>query len=151
MSGGGYSPEEQRKRKLASDCLKRATEAMAKQNWDYAVEMFATAVKMVPDNLMYRQSLRGSERKKYKDNKSGASMAFLKLSGIRSRIKKARGAKNWADLDLAAEEGLAVNPWDAHFNADLGEAARERPKLTSCEKTLRRRSRCSIKSWSSIR
>jgi tetratricopeptide (TPR) repeat protein len=126
MSGGGYSPEEQRKRKLASDCLKRATEAMAKQNWDYAVEMFATAVKMVPDNLMYRQSLRGSERKKYKDNKSGASMAFLKLSGIRSRIKKARGAKNWADLDLAAEEGLAVNPWDAHFNADLGEAARER-------------------------
>ena len=126
MSGAGYSPEEQRKRKLASDCLKRATEALAKQNWEYAVEMFATAVKMVPDNLMYRQSLRGSERKKYKDNKSGASMAFLKLSSIRSRIKKARGAKNWVDMDLAAEEALAVNPWDGQFNADLGEAARER-------------------------
>jgi tetratricopeptide (TPR) repeat protein len=126
MSDGGYSPEEQRKRKLASDCLKRATEALAKQNWDYAVEMFATAVKMVPDNLMYRQSLRGSERKKYKDNKSGASMAFLKLSSVRSKIKKARGAKNWAELDLAAEEGLAINPWDGQFNADLGDAALER-------------------------
>ncbi len=126
MSDAGYSPEELRKRKLASDCLKRATEAMAKQNWEYAVEMFATAVKMVPDNLMYRQSLRGCVRKKYKENKKGASMAFLKLSGIRGRIKKARGAKNWVEMDLAAEEGLAVNPWDGQFNADLGEAARER-------------------------
>ncbi len=126
MSGAGYSPEEQRKRKLASDCLKRATEALAKGNWDYAVEMFMTAVKMVPDNLMYRQSLRGSERKKYKDNKTGASMAFLKLSSLRSRIKKARSAKNWVDMDLAAEEALAINPWDGQFNADLGEATRER-------------------------
>ena len=126
MSVAGYSPEEQRKRKLASDCLNRATQAMAKQNWDYAVEMFTTAVKMVPDNLMYRQSLRGSERKKYKDNKSGASMAFLKLSSVRGRIRKAKSAKNWVDLDQAAEEGLAINPWDAQFNADLGEAARER-------------------------
>ena len=126
MSDGGYSPEEQRKRKLASDCLKRATEAMAKQNWDYAVEMFGTAAKMVPDNLMYRQSLRGSERKKYKDNKTGASMAFLKLSSVRSKIKKARSAKNWVELDLAAEEGLAINPWDGQFNADLGDAALER-------------------------
>lgn len=126
MSDAGYSPEEQRKRKLASDCLKRATEAMSKQNWDYAVEMFSTCVKMVPDNLAYRQALRGCVRKKYKDNKSGASMAFLKVSGIRSRIKKARGAKNWVDMDLAAEEGLIVNPWDGQFNADLGEATRER-------------------------
>lgn len=126
MSDAGYSPEEQRKRKLASDCLKRATEAMAKQNWEYAVEMFITCVKLVPDNLMYRQSLTGCLKKKYKENKSGASMSFLKVSGIRSRIKKAKGAKNWADMDLAAVEGLTVNPWDGQFNADVGEATRER-------------------------
>lgn len=126
MSDAGYSPEEQRKRKLASDCFKKATEAMQKQNWEYAVEMFITCVKLVPDNLMYRQSLIGCLRKKYKDNKTGASMAFLKLSGIRSKIKKARGAKNWVDLDLAAQEGLTVNPWDGQFNADVGEATRER-------------------------
>ncbi|MBC8116562.1 MAG: tetratricopeptide repeat protein [Candidatus Saccharimonas sp.] len=126
MSTDGNSPEEQRKRKFASDCFKKATEAMSKQNWDYAVEMFSVAIKMAPDNLMYRQSLRGVERKKYKDNKSGKSMAFLTVNSIRSKIKKARGAKNWAEMDTAAEEGLTVNPWDAHFNADLGEACRER-------------------------
>ena len=87
MSMDGTSPEEQRKRKFASDCFKKATEAMAKQNWDYAVEMFAVAIKMAPDNLMYRQSLRGVEQKKYKDNGSGRSMAFLTVNSIRSKIK----------------------------------------------------------------
>jgi len=126
MSMEGYSPEEQRKRKFAADCMKKATEAMQKGNWEYACEMWGTAAKLQPENVMYRQSLRGCQRKRYKDNKSGASMAFLKINGIRSKVKKARAAKNWAEMDLAAEEGLAVNPWDGQFNADLGEAARER-------------------------
>ena len=129
MSDAGYSAEVQRKRKLANDCFKRATEAMSKQNWDYAVEMFATSAKLAPDNLMFRQSLTGCLGRKYKQNKSGASMSYLKLSGIRSRIKKARGAKKWDDLDLAALEGHQLNPWDAQFNADLGDAARARDYL----------------------
>lgn len=126
MSMDGNSPEEQRKRKFASDCFKKATEAMAKNNWDYAIEMFTVAIKMVPDNLMYRQALRGVEGKKYNNNKTGKSMAFLSVNSVRSKVKKARTAKNWAELDIAAEEGLAINPWDAQFNADLGEACRER-------------------------
>ena len=126
MSMEGYSPEEQKRRKLAADCMKKATEAMQKGSWDYACQMFGTAVKMWPDNVMLRQSLRGCQRKLYKDNKSGASMAFLKVNSARSKIKKARTAKNWAEMDQAAEEGLTINPWDAHFNADLGEATRER-------------------------
>jgi len=129
MSMDGYSPEEQRKRKFASDCFKKATEAMSKQNWDYAVEMFSVAVKMCPDNLMYRQALRGVERKKYNDNKTGKSMAFLSLNSVRSKIKKARSGKKWTDMDLAAEEGLGINPWDAQFHFDLGEACRERACL----------------------
>lgn len=129
MSMDGNAPEDDRKRKFAADCFKKATEAMAKQNWDYAAEMFGVAVKMIPGNVAYRQQLRGVTRKKYKDNKSGKSMAFLTVNSIRSKAKKARTAKNWAELDTAAEEGLAVNPWDPQFNADLGEAARERNML----------------------
>jgi tetratricopeptide (TPR) repeat protein len=126
MSMEGYSPEEQRKRKMAADCMKKATEAMSKGSWDFACVMWGTAAKMVPDNVAFRQSLRGCQRKLYKDNKSGASMAFLKINSARSKVKKFRAAKNWTEMDLAAEEGLAINPWDGQFNADLGEAARER-------------------------
>lgn len=126
MSMEGYSPEEQRKRKFAADCMKKATEAMAKGNFDYACEMWGMAAKLQPENLVFRQSLRGCQRKLYKDNKSGAKMAFLRVNSARSKIKKARTAKNWAEMDTAAEEGLVINPWDGQFNADLGEASRQR-------------------------
>lgn len=119
----GYSEDEQKKRRIAIDCYKKGNEALSKQNFDYAVEMFGKSVMLVPDNLLYRQVLRGAEYRKYRDNKTGASMAFLRLTGVRGKTKKAKLQKNWRELDRAAEEGLAINPWDATFNAEVGEAA----------------------------
>uniref|UniRef100_A0A7C2NYC1 Tetratricopeptide repeat protein n=1 Tax=Schlesneria paludicola TaxID=360056 RepID=A0A7C2NYC1_9PLAN len=124
-SDGLPSPEISAKaREIATRCWKAGTEAMSKENWDYAIQMFGQCCAIVPDNLVYRQTLRNCEYKKYKDNKTGASMAGMRLMGIRGKVKKARSAKNWKELMEAAEEGLAINPWDAQLNADLGEAAR---------------------------
>ncbi|MCA9115833.1 MAG: tetratricopeptide repeat protein [Planctomycetaceae bacterium] len=95
---------------------------MSHQQWDYAVKMFSTAVQLVPDHMAYRQHLRGAERKMYNDNKSGARMAGMKLMGIRGRIKKAQMKEDWTSIERAAEEGLAINPWDAQLNASLAEA-----------------------------
>mgnify|MGYP001969863671 CR=1 FL=1 len=114
------------KKKIAADCWKKGSEAMSKENWDYAIEMFSKSVTLVPDNLLYRQTLRGVERRKYNDNGSGARMAGLKLTAIRARIKKGRLKKDWSAVDQAAEDGLKVNPWNAQLLFDLGEAARER-------------------------
>ena len=110
------------KNKIAADCWRKGTEAMTRENWDYAIDMFGKSVILVPDNLMYRQTLRGCERKKYKENGTGAKMASVKLMGIKGRIKKARLKKDWAAVDKAAEEGLMVNPWDAQLNSDQAEA-----------------------------
>jgi tetratricopeptide (TPR) repeat protein len=111
-----------RKRQIAAACWRKASEAMAKENWDFAIEMLGQCATLVPDNLVYRQTLRGNEHKKYKGNKTGATMSGMRLMGVRSKVKKHRGAKNWKEMDQAAEEGLTVNPWDAQLNADLGEA-----------------------------
>jgi tetratricopeptide (TPR) repeat protein len=81
---------------------------------------------MAPDNLFYRQALRGVECKKYNNNKTGAKMAGMKLIGVRGKVKKARIKKNWDELDRAAEEGLKINPWDAQLNADLAYACEKR-------------------------
>lgn len=115
--------EEQRKRKIAIDCYKKGNEALSKQNFEYAIEMYGKSVMLVPDNLLYRQVLRGAECKKYRDNKTGARMAFISVAGVRAKSKKLRMQKNWRDLLQSAEDGLAINPWDAGFNADLGEGA----------------------------
>jgi hypothetical protein len=49
-------------------------------------------------------------------------MAGMRLMGVKASLKKARMTKNWAQVDLSAEEGLALTPWDADLNADMGEA-----------------------------
>lgn len=118
------------KKKLASDCYRKGVEAMEKQNWDLAVEMFGMCARFVADNVMYRQLLRNSERRKYKDNKSGAgALAKSKLLGIRGRVKKAKARQDWDEVDKACEEGLALNPWDVQLNVELSEAAKARDFL----------------------
>jgi tetratricopeptide (TPR) repeat protein len=113
------------KRKMAADCWKRGNEAVPKENWDYAIQMYFTSVKLVPDNFLYRQSLRFTEYKKYGDNKTGARMAGMKLMPVKGRIKKCRMSKDWAGLADACEDGLEVNPWDPQLGAELGDALKE--------------------------
>ena len=120
--------DDDQKKKLAGECFRKGSEAMTAENWDFAVSMFGQCVTFVPENLMYRQVLRGSQRKKYKDNGSGAGkIAKMGLIKVRTRIKKARMSKetDWEIIAKAAEEGLQVNPWDAHLNFELGVACRE--------------------------
>lgn len=114
------------KNKIAGDCWKRGTEALGKQNWDYAIEMFRQASKFVSDNLLYRETLRGAEEKKFGNNGTGARLANAKLMGVRGKIKKSRMTKNWEQVDSLAEDGLAINPWDAALNIDLGDACTAR-------------------------
>lgn len=116
------SSTEEKKRKLAADCFRKGNEAMAKENWDYAVDMLDKSTALDPANLMYRQVKRGCTRKKYGENGTGARMSGMKLMGVRTRIKKCRMKKDWPGVDRAAEEGLIVNPWDAGLHSDLGDA-----------------------------
>jgi len=113
------------KARIARDCWVRGNEALKKENWDYAIQMYRTSVNMDPNNLMFRQSLRFTEYKKYDNNKKGAAMASMKLMGPKGRAKKCRMSKDWAGLAEAAEDGLAINPWDAQLGADLGDALKE--------------------------
>ena len=77
--------------KWAADNYRRGGEAIEKKNWDLAIENFGMCVKLVADNLVYRQLLRNTTRKKYNDNGTGAGMlAKTKLMGIRSRIPAAK-------------------------------------------------------------
>ncbi|MCA9051702.1 MAG: tetratricopeptide repeat protein, partial [Planctomycetaceae bacterium] len=106
----------------AQEWFRKGTEAMNRQNWDFAVESFNNAIKMKPDVLLFRQTKLLCCRKMYNDNGTGARMAGMKLMGVRSKIKKARSKEEWAAMDEQAEEGLGINPWDAQLLADVGEA-----------------------------
>jgi len=113
-------------KKIAADCWRRGNEALPKENWDYAIDMYSTSVKLFPDNLTYRQSLRFTEYNKYGKNGTGAKMAGMRLMTVKGRIKKARMSKDWQAIDATAEEGLRINPWDVQLNFELGDACRAR-------------------------
>jgi len=127
MADAPTGPSGADRERWAAIWYRKAVEAMNKQNWPLAVEGFAMCVTFKPDNLGFRQNLRGCTQKKYNDNGSGAgAFARTKLMGIRSRIKKAKAAENWEEADKACEEGLQLNPWDVSLNTELGEVSHRR-------------------------
>lgn len=126
-NGSGNGMGGDARRKAAAEAYRRGTEALETGNYDYAVECYGTCAKLIMDNAMYRQILRGAEYKKYNDNKKGAgTLAKSKLIGLRNKIKKAKSKEEWAEADILIEEGLKLNPWDASLNADLGDVAMAR-------------------------
>ena len=112
------------KNKMATECWKKGTEAMNRNQWDYSVEMFFRAMTFAPENVLYRKTLRGATKKLYKDNGAGARLAGVKLMKTRGKIKKHQLTKNWQSVDSTAEEGLKINPWDASLNATVGAACK---------------------------
>ncbi|MAT14674.1 MAG: hypothetical protein CMJ46_05315 [Planctomyces sp.] len=124
MTDNNHS-DEARKR-IGAECFKKGSQAAESKNWDYAIEMLRTSVKMVPENVFYRQVLRGAEERKYGDNKKGKRLAGFSITKLKASIKAQRMKSNWAAVDQTAEEGLALNPWDTGLNAALGEAASKR-------------------------
>jgi len=125
VGGREWVPAREANVKRAALCYKRGVEAMEKQDWDLASEMFAVSVKFCPDKLNFRQLLRICVCKRYKDNKTGAAApASWRIGHIRERVEAAKAAKEWRRADVACEEGLALNPWDTWLNIDLAEVAR---------------------------
>ena len=88
-------------------------DAALKSNIDYAIDMYKQACKIVPDNLTYRQALRGVQRRKFNNEPSKVGMlAGARNQPIRMRARSARGKGNYAHALEVCEEAFTHNPWD---------------------------------------
>lgn len=110
----------------AAKCYRAGNEALQRKNFDYAAKMYQQCARLVPENVLYRQMARGAAGKMYGENKTGASsLAKMKIGGLRSKAKKLRGKKDFAEASALLEEALSLNPWDVQSNVDLAELAEE--------------------------
>lgn len=101
-------------------------DAALKSNYDYAIDMYRQACKLDPENLVYRQALRGVERKKFgNDPAKVGRMAVVKIQPIRARAKVSRSKGNFAHMLEVCEEGFAISPWDVGVARDAAEAAEQ--------------------------
>lgn len=120
MSSETESPEQQK----AKTFFQYGNDAMMKGNLDYAIAMYRQATKLVPDNMMYRQSLRGAERKKFgNDPKKVGMLAGVKNQTTLMSAKSARSKGKHHEALESCEDAFANNPWDVAAARIAAEAA----------------------------
>src|SRR5205823_2988097 len=114
------SPEH---RRIASERFEHARQAVAKDNYDYGVQLLLTCCKIDPASLIYRQELRRAQKKKHKNNLRGGYFSFLTTAPHRTKLKGAKRNRDYARVLEQGEEILCRNPWDLGAQMDMAEAA----------------------------
>jgi tetratricopeptide (TPR) repeat protein len=110
--------------KKAKTFFQYGNEAAMKSNFDYAIEMYRQACKFAPDNLVFRQALRGVQRRKFNNDPSKVGMlAGARNQTIRMRARSARGKGHHAQALEICEEAFTNNPWDVAAVREAAEAA----------------------------
>jgi tetratricopeptide (TPR) repeat protein len=122
MSSESESPELQK----AKTFFQYGNDAAMKGNIDYAIAMYRQASKCVPDNLMYRQALRGAERKKFNnDPKKVGMLVGVKNQPLLMKAKSTRSKGKHHEALEHCEDAFANNPWDVAAAQVGAEAAEE--------------------------
>jgi tetratricopeptide (TPR) repeat protein len=99
-------------------------DAAQKGNYVYAAQMYKEACKAAPENLVYRQSLRGAQRRQFNNDPTKVGrMVGLKLQGLRMKIGIAKSRQKWAEVLDLCEEVFAQSPWDLDSSTNAAEAA----------------------------
>lgn len=105
--------------------FEHAQRCAEKDDFNYATELFTQCVVEDPGNIIYLQHFFANLQKKYKDNKSGARFASLKISSHRSTLSKAAAKGRWTEALRAGCAALALNPWDIPTLMAMAEVCRE--------------------------
>src|SRR5262245_45730324 len=110
-------------RRIAAERFGRANQVIATGNFDYAIQLLLTCCKLDPGNFLFRQTLRRTQKAKYKDNLRGSRLAFLTTFRTRAKLKSAKRARDYLKVLEHGEVILSKNPWDIGAQMDMAEAA----------------------------
>jgi hypothetical protein len=99
---------------------------MDNQDWRLAVLEYRSCVKLAPDRLIHRASLRGAEFRLYADNGAGHRFSKWLLPPLLALVEEARASRDWDAVDRLAENGLEFNPWDFEMTVAVGDACEAR-------------------------
>src|SRR2546428_101683 len=89
-SAGSSSPVNEQARRMAQQSFARGTEVFKTGDYVYAIKLFKDACKFAPDQLVYRQHLRISAKKKFDNNKRGSRLAAVTTVKARASLKAAK-------------------------------------------------------------
>src|SRR5258708_25316389 len=114
------SPEQ---RRIADERLERANQVIASGDYEYGMQLVLTCCKIDPASLIYRQTLRRTQKAKFKNNMRGSRFAVLSTSAHKARIKASKRSKEFLKVLEQGEDVLCRNPWDLGTQLDMAESA----------------------------
>src|SRR5262249_51206671 len=104
--------------------FKYGNDAALKNNFDYAIQMYREACKRIPDNLIYRQALRGIERRKFGGEPSKVGrLVGAKNQPIRLPARAARAKGQYLHVIGVCEEAFVNTPWAVAAAREAADAA----------------------------
>lgn len=121
----GIAPLSPAARQRLQKVFEHAQRCAEKEDFNYATELFTQCVAEDPGNVIYLQHFFANLQKKYKDNKSGARFASLKISSPRSALTKAAAKGQWTEALQLGCAALALNPWDIPTLLAMAQVCRE--------------------------
>jgi tetratricopeptide (TPR) repeat protein len=120
---GVLSPPTPEQRRIAAGQFERANQVIAKGDHDYGIRLLLSCCQLDPGNLSFRQTLRRTEKTKYRNNMRGGWLAWLFTWPARARIRSARRACDWLKVLGQGERVLVRNPWEITTQLEMANAA----------------------------
>lgn len=110
-------------RRVAAERFDRANQVIATGDYDYGIQLLTTCCSLDPANMLYRQTLRRTQKAKFNNNLRGSRLAMVTTARTRARLKSARRSREYQKVLEYGEEILTKNPWDLSAQMDMAEAA----------------------------
>ena len=110
-------------KRIAAERFERANQVISSGDFDYGMQLLLTCSKIEPANMIYRQTLRRTQKSKFKNNMRGSRFAMLSTSAHKARIKASKRARDFLKVLEQGEEVLCRNPWDLGTQLDMAESA----------------------------
>lgn len=117
------APPNAEHRRIAAERFDRANQVIATGDYDYGVQLLITCCKLDPGNMLFRQTLRRTQKAKFNNNMRGSRMAMVTTARTRARMKAAKRGREYLKVLEYGEEILSRNPWDLGTQMDMAEAA----------------------------
>jgi tetratricopeptide (TPR) repeat protein len=78
----------------------------------------------VPENLLYRQALRGVQRRRFSNDPAKVGrLVSAKIQPIRLSTRASKSKGSWATVLETCEDAFLLNPWDVGSARDAADAA----------------------------
>ncbi|MBO0700965.1 MAG: tetratricopeptide repeat protein, partial [Zavarzinella sp.] len=110
-------------RRISVEQFDRANQVAASGNYDYAIQLLLTCCKLDPANFLFRQTLRRTQKAKFKNNLRGSPLASVTTVRTRAQLKAAKRSRDYLKVLEYGEVILSKNPWDVGAQMDMAEAA----------------------------